>query len=224
MIESVIDNRSITFVRLVYCFDQNGANGCRALATLLKSGRPFERLVFGRNGLSGIDDVAAALATNPQLKILWMDGNELNDRDAELIAQALKQNTNLQCLYLEGNNITPSAFEGMRASIYNSSCFKAMESCNDTCWVDCVQDNCEGMTPRERQNCKMYKLLATRHAEGSNACHLNVELGEVIKLVPSVLECVKRCSIDRTTNSVTPLSIYFELIKSWMPTLIGHPI
>ena len=224
MIESVIDNRSIKHVTMENCFNQNGVNGCRALATLLTCGRPFEKLDFDRNGLSGIDDVAAALATNPQLKILRLSGNELNDSDAGLIAQALKQNTHLQSLYLGGDDtITSAGFEGIRASIYNPSSFKAMESCNHTCWVDRAADNCEGMTPRKRRNRKMYKLLSTRHTEGSNACHLNVELGEVIKLVPRVLECVKRCSDDRTTNLVIPLSIYFELIKSWMPPLFGHP-
>ena len=86
VIESVIDNCSVTDVRLEYCFNQHGVDGCRALASLMTCGRPFEELDFDHNGLSDIDDVAAALATNPQIGRLYMTGNELIDRDAELIA------------------------------------------------------------------------------------------------------------------------------------------
>ncbi|EJK71066.1 hypothetical protein THAOC_07526 [Thalassiosira oceanica] len=92
LIDSAIDNLSIKMLFLDNCFNQESANGCRALASLLTCGRPFKTLNFSRNGLSGIDDVAAALATNPKLKNLWIHDNQLNDRDAELIAQALKQN------------------------------------------------------------------------------------------------------------------------------------
>ena len=223
LIESIIDNRTIKSVSLQECFNQEGVDSCRALTSLMTSGRSFERLVFSGNGLSGIDDVSTtALATDPYLNTFDIHGNDLNDRDAELIAQALKYNTNLQRMTLRGNSITRAGFERLRASIYNPSSFEAMESCNHTCWVDCVEGNDYGMTPRKRRIRKMYELLSTRHVEGSNACHLNAEFGEVMKLVPSVLKCVKQCSNDRTTDSVIPLSIYFELIKSWMPTIFGY--
>ena len=96
-----------------------GVNGCRALASLLTCGRPIERLDFDRNGLSGIDDVTAALATNPQIRVLSMTENELNDRDAELIAQALKPNTNLQQLYLGEKILIPNI--SIRGAISSSS-------------------------------------------------------------------------------------------------------
>ncbi|EJK48961.1 hypothetical protein THAOC_32202, partial [Thalassiosira oceanica] len=96
LIKSIIDNRSIENVQLANCFNQSGVDGCRALVALMTCGRPFNWLDFSGNCLSDIDDVAAALATNPQLQQLLIHDNEINDRDAELIAQALKQNTNLQ--------------------------------------------------------------------------------------------------------------------------------
>ncbi|EJK60859.1 hypothetical protein THAOC_18727 [Thalassiosira oceanica] len=141
LIESVIENRVIKRITLSNCFNQSGADGRRALATLLTCGRPFEWLDFGENYLSGIDDVAAALATNPQLEKLLMTGNQLNDSDAELIAQALKQNTNLRSLYLDDNNITSTGFEKIRTALYDSSSLNAMESCNHTCYVDWVKGN-----------------------------------------------------------------------------------
>ncbi|EJK45341.1 hypothetical protein THAOC_36048 [Thalassiosira oceanica] len=226
LIESIIDNRSIKFIRLLNCFKQSDANGCRAMASLLTCGRPFNLLNFSGNGLSGIDDVAAALATNPQLEELLIHSNELNDRDAELIAQALKQNTYLRTLYLKHNSITSVGFLTIGAAFHDHSSLSAMESCNHTCWVDRVQNNEQGMTPRQRRNRKLYQLLSTRHLEGSNARHLNAELGGekfAIKLVPKVLHCIKRYSSDRTADWPKPLSITYELIKSWMmPELFEH--
>ena len=233
LIESIKDNRSIKQVQMQNCFNENSVNGCRALASLLTSGRPFEWLNFDRNGLSGIDDVTAALATNSQIRVLGMSGNELSDRDAELIAQALKQNTNLQNLYLSRNYITAAGFETIQAVIYNPSSLNAMEACNHTCWIDCMERNDDyeggndsGLTPQQRRRRKLYKMLSTRHVEGSNAFHLDAELsGEpgIIKLVPRVLERVQQCSVDRSADSSLPLSLHFELMKSWkMPELYEH--
>ena len=133
LIRSIIDNRSINTVRLRHCFGQEGANGSRALTTLMASGRPFHMLDFDFNGLFRIHDVATALATNPKITILSLSGNVLNDGDAELIAQALEQNTNLQKFYIDGNNFTFAGFDKIRATIYDTSSLKSMESCNHTC-------------------------------------------------------------------------------------------
>ncbi|EJK59027.1 hypothetical protein THAOC_20809 [Thalassiosira oceanica] len=213
---------------------KNGVNGCRALAALMRCGSPLDLLDFSGNGLSGTDDVAAALASNPQLDILDLTENQLNDRDAELIAQALKQNTNLKMLsLLGGNSITPAGFGKIRTTICDPSSLNAMESCNHTCHVDCVEQNghyrggnFKGMASQQRRRRKLYKLLSARHEEGSNARHLNAELGEgpfAAKLVPRVLECIEQCSVDRSSDTPTPLSLYFELMKSWkMPELFEH--
>ncbi|EJK63383.1 hypothetical protein THAOC_15959 [Thalassiosira oceanica] len=216
LIKSIIDNLAIKHVVLTNCFNQGGANGCRALAALMTCGRPLQILDFSDNGLSDIDDVAAALATNPLLEALAINGNKLNDRDAELIAQALKQNAILQALDLRGNSITSAGFENIRTAIYDPSSLNAVVACNHTCIViDCVEGNICGMTPRQRRNRKLSKLLSTRHLDGSNARHLNAELGkekDTIKLVPKVLHCIKRYSSDQTAI----FSITFELIKTWM--------
>ncbi|EJK62538.1 hypothetical protein THAOC_16848 [Thalassiosira oceanica] len=226
LIKSIIENRVIKRIWLENSFNQSGVNGCRALAALMTCGRPFDLLNFRGNGLSGIDDVAAALATNPQLERLLIRDNQLNDRDADLIAQALKQNTNLQELELDGNNITSNGFEKMSTAIYDPSSLSAVESCNHTCSVDRVEGNEYVMTPRQRRNRKLYQLLSTRHVESSNARHLNAELGEekhIIKLVPKVLHCIQCYSSDRMADSSMPLSITFELIKTWMmPELFEH--
>ncbi|EJK62826.1 hypothetical protein THAOC_16547 [Thalassiosira oceanica] len=230
LIESIIDNRSIEILRLENCFDQNCVNGCRALTSLLTCGRHFQNLHFRWNGLPDIDDVTAALAANPQIETLDLTGNQLRDRHADLIAEALKQNTNLQALYMRGNKITPTGFEKILEAIYDPSSLTAMESCNHTCYVDFVEEivpcNKDFMTPQQRRRRKLYNLLSTWHAEGSNARHLNAELGEgafTTKLVPRVLESIGQCSVDRSTDTPTPLSLYFELMKSWkMPELYEH--
>ena len=234
LIESIADNRTIERVQISNCFnqDQEGVNSCRALVSLMMSEWPFEEIEFNSNGLSDIDDVAAALVTNQQIKLLSMSGNELNDRDAELIAQALKQNTNLHNLFLLGNNITSAGFEKLLEAIYDPSSLNAMGSCNHTCYVDCLEEdddyeggNDDNMTPQQRRRRKFYKLLSTRHAEGSNARHLNAELGErlSVKLIPRVIERIQQYSGDRSANSPSPISLIFELMESWkMTELYGH--
>ena len=176
LMESVLNNRAIKSVVMKNCFNESEVDGCRALTSLMTCGRPFVAIDFDGNGLSGIGDVAAALATNLQLEELSICDNELNDRDAELIAEALKQNTNLRCLYLRGNNITPAGFEGIGTAIYDSSSLNAVASSNHTCWIDCVEVEYAGgmykrMTPRHRRRRKLHMLLSSRHAEGSNVRH-----------------------------------------------------
>ena len=120
-----------------------------------------------------------------------MAENELNDRDAELIAHALKHNTNLHKLYLEENNITATGFEKIRTTIYDPSSFNAMEAGNHTCYcMGNEGNNTHGLTPQWHRRRKLNKMLSTRHVFGSNARHLNAELGEgpfITKLVPRVL-------------------------------------
>ena len=148
-----------------------------------------------------------------------------------MIAQALKQNTNLHCLFLDNNNITSTGFEKISTTIYDPSSLNAMGSCNHTCYINCLERNGDyeggnggGVTPQQRRRRKLFKLLSTRHTEGSNACHLNAELGEgpfATKLVPRVLERIQQCSGDRLEDSPLPISLFFELMKSWkMPELL----
>ena len=222
LIQSIIDNRSINTVCLRHCFNRPSwegrrANGSRALTTLMTSGKHFHKLDFEHNVLSGIDDVAAALTTNPPIKILNLSGNELNDSDAELIAQALKHNTNLREFYISRNKFTSAGLNKIRATIYDPSSLKSMESSNHTCWV-VFAGNVHGISPQQRRDRKLYELLSDRNAENSNVRHLDTEFEEeacIIKVVPIVLECIKRFSIDRATDALVPLSIFYELIRNW---------
>ena len=94
---------------------------------------------------------------------------------------------------------------------------KAIESSNHTCWV-IFAGNLDGMSPQQRRNRKLYELLSERNAENSNVRHLDAEFEEeacIIKLVPIVLECIKRLSMDRATDASAPLSIFYELIRNW---------
>ena len=83
---------------------------------------------------------------------------------------------------------------------------------------------------------KIYHLLSERNKEGSNVHYLNSEFddddeegGVSIKLVPRVLECVRdyHCALlddyRKKYNPVPPLSIMFEILRSWkVPELYEH--
>ena len=76
---------------------------------------------------------------------------------------------------------------------------------------------------------KIYHLLCTRNREGSNVRQLNLEFGDEdnedddsIKLVPKVLESIHHYSHGQegSTTFFPPLSIIFEVLRSWkMPEL-----
>ncbi|EJK64900.1 hypothetical protein THAOC_14311, partial [Thalassiosira oceanica] len=205
LIKSAIHNQSIHTLHLDNCFDQTGVNGCRALTTLMTCGRPFDALSFRRNGLSGIDDVAAAMATNPQLKELdWID-NELNDRDAELIAQALKQNTNLQELYLHRNGITSAGFERIGTTIYDPSSLNAMESCNYTCWVDDVAGNEHGKSPLQNRNRKIVRTVVntTRGRQQRALFKCRVGGGATHPQARAKIVCLGKRCLSRLDSSCT---------------------
>ncbi|EJK64899.1 hypothetical protein THAOC_14313, partial [Thalassiosira oceanica] len=170
--------------------------------------------------------ISSSIRRNHALeRLLWIGIQIPSDDQADLLMQSLIENRAIKdirlekCFNLSNNSITSAGFEKIRSTIYDPSSLNAMESCNHTCYVDCMGGNVYNMTPRQRRNQKLYKLLSTRHLDGSNARLLNAEFGDekyTIKLVPKVLHCIKHYSSDQPADSPTPLSITFELIKTWM--------
>ena len=70
---------------------------------------------------------------------------------------------------------------------------------------------------------KIYRLLDSRHWEGTNVQHLDAEFGdESLKLVPKVLEAVNVYA-EYGDEDVHPLSLMYEIMRSWkMPSLYEH--
>ena len=166
-----------------------------------------------------------------------MSRNYLNDEDAVLISRALKHNTNLKVLNLIENNIAEIGFTALRNAVNDTTSLNTVSESNHTCYIygvdfgDSPKNTHLGSghtasvyshTARYNRRRKLYHLLSVRNREGSNVRHLNLEFraendedDDSIKLVPKVLE-----SINRSSPIAKPLSILYEITRSWkMPEL-----
>lgn len=113
---------------------------------------------------------------------------------------------------------------------YDTTSLNALSDCNHTCKMYGIGTgpSLDYLNIRSGAKArKIYHLLSTRNQEGSNVQHLNTEFDEdddSLKLAPKVLGFISR--LERPSrkslhyNFVHPLSIMYEIIRSWeMPEL-----
>ena len=235
LVEVMVSHPSIDDIRLDSCFGGDGVNGYEVLQSIIAGGDSFTSISFSINNIrtGGDTTISDYIARNPPLKELCLESTNLNDEDVVLIARALKHNSNLSDLYLGGNNITEIGFTALRNAVYDPTSLNTVSDSNHTCYISNVDfgDNAlQNFSPSNTNNRarKMYYLLSLRNREGSNVNHLNLEFGDEnddedsIKLVPKVLDSVIHYSHEQEGNAawVPPLSIMFEVMRSWkMPEL-----
>ena len=198
------------------------------LRSLLASNKEICRIDIVSNNMQtgGGTEISDFLATNPPLQGLSLANNRLDDNDASLIARALKRNTNLQHLQLDRNNITNIGYDALRNAIYDSTSLNAVAASNHSCSIegldlDIISNNRYGDTSELNRGRKIYSALSSRNREGTNVQHLDAEFGdESLTIVPKVLECVHSYAEYGSRDDVHPLSLMYEIFRSWkMPTL-----
>ena len=70
--------------------------------------------------------------------------------------------------------------------------------------------------PTLHRGMKIYSILSDRNRDESNVHHLDLEFGDdSVKFVPKVLGCVNRYSESRRDVAVPPLSVMYEILRSW---------
>lgn len=235
---TAVRNELIRHLDFSKCFrgEQRAAVGVDVLTSLLTSGREFRSISFGGNDLSGIVPICDALASNPPITFLNLNDNLLDDEDAKSIAEALASNTTLRGLYLEKNRFTDAGKRVLILAVHDNSDLNTLSGCNHTCCFSGVGDR----SPNRRENVsefsdwqfnrgiKIYDELSEQCRENNIALLLETELGESsLLLLPKVLELVKKYSFNVSTRErsglhsiLSPLSIYFELLKTWkMPEI-----
>ena len=236
LLDSMTTHPHVDKVRLECCFGED-INGYEILRVLLASGKRFLSLDLEKNNIrTGGTEISDYLATNPPLENLYLGGNHLDDNDAILIASALKQNTNLQRLRLGDNEFTEKGKNALSNAIYDSSSLNSVADCNHRCSIEGIYLGVyipditnHDITPKVNMARKIYHLLSLRNVEGSNVQHLNAEFDDdddSLALVPNVLASVHQyyhgSMFERHSDSdqVRPLSIMYEILRSWkMPQL-----
>ena len=230
LVDAVISHPCIDKVRLENCFGDD-INGYEILRHLLASDKNFSHIDLERNNIRTGENTAISdyIATNPPLKKLFLADNHLDDDDAMLIARSLKHNTNLKHLRLDNNEITEIGSASLSNAVYDSTSLNSMADCNHSCTITGIDTpvnifgNHPDIIPKGNRAHKIYHLLSKRNQEGSNVHHLNLEFDhedDSLALVPNVLVSVHGYSSIFGRNPVHPLSITYEILRSWkMPEL-----
>ncbi|KAL7537176.1 hypothetical protein ACHAXR_007645 [Thalassiosira sp. AJA248-18] len=222
---------SLERIGLSRCCGRN-LNGYSTLRSIITGNQYCEDIDLSSNNIRtmGSTHLPDFLATNPPLKYMNLENNHLNDNDAELIAASLIQNCNLESLSLEGNEITSVGCDALRHVVFDSTSLNSVADSNHSCYIGGLDfggiPNNWNNSKRNRRM-KIYYLLSSRNREGSNAHHLDSDIGEEsLKLAPEVLQCVNHCSgceqdeVRQDDGVVKPLSIIYEILRNWrMPSL-----
>jgi len=236
LFESIKQHPSINSIQFENSCGEN-VNGYNLLCSLIDGDKTFDSIDLDGNGICtmGNTHLPDYIATNSRLQTLHLSGNGLNDNDATLIAIALRQNTNLRQLHLCSNDgITQIGYDALTLAIFDSTSLNSTVDSNHTCTIEMhgVVPNHNTSSEETNRGAKIYSILSSRHREGTSVHHLDSELGDdSLGLVPHVLSCMQRCSDSNAVYNiprlridqfvaVRPLSIFFELLKSWhMPAL-----
>ena len=182
-----------------------GAPGTDILINIYLSGNRIRT-----NGNRCIPDF---LSTNPPLKTLDLNDNQLTDDDALHIALALQSNTNLRYLYLGDNALTKHGKSVMiNQAIFGADLVGVKSVCeidlntvseaNHTCKIEGISGpkdfmNFGHVSAKSNRGRKMFRLLRRGYREGCIIPQLESEFSEnAMVLVPHVFSCINDYSRD----------------------------
>ena len=224
LVAAIYHHPSLVDVTFSECFGIGF--GDEMLAFLLANNDlKLERLSLPGNHLLGSESraynvcerLSNYLASNPRLKELNLERNQLNDNDASLIANALRSNTTLRYLYLEGNRITMDGFIVLHRAFYDGSSLNSAADSNHTCLrieTDPMGVMNNSGVPKDNRAWKIYTVLIKRHKTISNVQYF----GDIdIKLLPNMLQAVQKYSLFNGGNvcRANALSIVYEIMHRW---------
>jgi len=232
--DAVLGHPSLSDVSLGNYLGQR--NGYDNLLTLLTTKPKIETVWYRDNNVAtdGDSRLTNYLATNPPLGLLALDGNELVDADAMLIAEALRTNTNLSRLDIGGNNFSEVGLASPKKAILDETSLNVLSDCNHSCQIN-IGHNSELINYWSRTRCraeKMYKVLSKRNKRGMNVDCLKrkIDNDALPTLFPNVLSRVSyyheagefQFQFRNTELEVVPpLSIMYEMIRK-APDLSVH--
>ena len=225
---SVHRHPSLFDLSLSGCF-QDGL-GDEMLDYLLTSSEfKLQRLAIRSNGITsrGITLLSEFLATDPLLKCLELDGNDLGDNDAESLANALRRNTTLRRLNLFNNeSITDVGKDSLNLALNDDRSLSSVCDSNHCCYIVGVGISWNGSpawctirtwdmndlrkkTEMNRAR-KFCRFLHCRNESMTNVQHFN---GIDVKILPIMI-----VAVQRYWNSYLPLnslSIVYEVMRKW---------
>ena len=232
----MVRHRSVVELCLNNCLG-NGLGDEMMTSLLSINGLKVERLVLSSNDITSsvITELSAFLATDPPLRYLDLDDNNLNDNDAEMLANVLRSNTTLRRLDLYENSITDAGGESFRLVLHDGSSLNSVASSNHSCcvcgdvvdsvnmyrsWPEIRSWDMNGLRNETELNRarKIYGLLSYRNIAMSNVQHFD---DIDVNLLPNMVASVQKyANLDEQSQveldySVNALSIVYEVMRKW---------
>jgi len=199
-------------------------------------------LSFNRISTEGGTCISNCLTQNPVLVSLYLEGNELDDRAAILIAESLKHNISLRFLHLTENNITQTGWKALRKAEFDDTSLNTAFNSNHTCNINYPLDRdvregldvsemngdilcTEAFDSRSVRRKKIYSILSTRNRDCSNVGNFDDDMP--VELLPHMLHSIHRFSnyrdggadISQVRGHVHPLSLVYEICRHWEKSL-----
>ena len=234
-------------------------NGHDYLVDLLRKegmgGITFDNCGVNTGGQSTLFDI---IKLHPNLVRLSLDKNKLNDKDAIHIADALRYNRTLEKLSLNENEFTSLGEDVMMKVICDDSSLNAAAGSNHVCVIKGLNFSSKASyvwgqyndsarcgdknVPKQNRARKIFGLLKERNKKGSNAHHMETEMGggDTLRVVPLALAAIQVYGVQRlgsgkqllkwdddvndwVIKDTSELSITYELVRSWHVTVVdGH--
>lgn len=245
--QTVEDHPSIEAVALGRC---KGADmdGYEMLQMIMTSGKnKLKGVDLSHNNIStgGGTFISDFLTDSPMLQILKLEGNQLDDNDAIVIAKALKHNTNLHTLDLTVNNISKSGWVALHKAEFDDTSLNSVADSNHTCNIRYPSegDEIQGLdtsemnggdigseftlTPAYVRDKKIYSVLSSQNRECSNVGHFD---DIPVELLPNMLSTIQQYSeyhihdqaphrMRQSPHDVNSLSVVYEICRFWDKSL-----
>ena len=231
-----------------------GLNDANILGKVLEGciGLREFRLGYEKLGLASISIMADFIRCNHPMKVIHLQGNDISDNDALVLASSLLNNTNLKKLSLIDNEITEDGEKNLLKALYDPTSMDSIVESNHMCkaythdiknvWVVAQRPpietevlNINGDNAISiQQKIRKKVVLALCGVDGGlfDLSHLN---DLPLQLMPRVLELIQEHTEDRTqeVTSMPPqwdaqlerdaLSRLFHTLRGWeLPLLFEN--
>ncbi|EJK76693.1 hypothetical protein THAOC_01531, partial [Thalassiosira oceanica] len=214
-------------------------NGHDYLVHILRKEK-LQTLDFSNNSVTtaGQSTLFDIIKLHPNLVCLRLDHNHLNDEDAIHLAGALRYNRTLETLWLKGNRFTRMGVDILKKVMYDDSSLNAVADSNHVCIIEgmgfhlpggsgyyYVRRTRKSYDPKQSRARKIFHLLSQRNKQGTNAHHLEAEMGgDTLKVVPLALAAIQVYKLPWNRGfrgaAGAKLSIMYELVRSWNVTIL----
>jgi len=127
-------HRNLKFVKLRRC----GMNDTSLLQTFLAGCSRIKTIDLEYNEITseGALSISDFISTNPvRLQAIFLNHNNLSDRDMIVLSSALKSNTYLLILELQHNDITEHGWKAIQKAQFDETSMNSLFHCNHKCLV-----------------------------------------------------------------------------------------